>query len=253
MPVLTIAAVCFTLALTVLLPVGLMIFFKKKGGSWAAFGIGAAVFVLFAMILESALHTVLFLSPLGGVLQNNLWLYALYGGLAAGIFEETGRFLAFRFLLKKHTEPITALSYGAGHGGTEAFLIVGLSMLSNLALILMASAGIPESSPLFPMAEEIMQISPGMFLWAALERASAILFHISSSVLVFAAVHGRKKLWLYPAAVLLHACLDLIAVAANGRLPIAAVEGITLLFAAAVALYAGKIYRELKKGVDKPL
>ena len=54
-------------------------------------------------------------------------LYALYGGLAAGLFEETGRLLAFRFILKPHTARITALSYGIGHGGIEAFWVMGLS------------------------------------------------------------------------------------------------------------------------------
>lgn len=36
---------------------------------------------------------------------------------------------------------MTALAYGVGHGGIEAMLIVGLTMVSNVALLLLAESG----------------------------------------------------------------------------------------------------------------
>ena len=67
------------------------------------------------------------------VIRGNIWLYALYGGLMAGLFEETGRYLAFSFALKKYrAKNVNALMYGAGHGGFEAIVIVGLTMINNI-------------------------------------------------------------------------------------------------------------------------
>ena len=137
----SILAILFTLVFSIVFPVGLMLYFRKKGGKWIMFLIGAASFFLFALILESILHNLLFLTPLWVVLQSNIWLYGLYGGLAAGVFEETGRLLAFKLFLKDDREPITALSYGIGHGGAEAILLVGLTMASNLILAAAVSAG----------------------------------------------------------------------------------------------------------------
>ena len=108
-----------------------MLWFRRRGGKWIAFLTGAVTFILFALILESILHNLLFLTPLWAVFQGNIWLYGLYGSLATGVFEETGRLLAFKLFLKSEREPITALSYGIGHGGAEAILLVGLTMVKE--------------------------------------------------------------------------------------------------------------------------
>jgi uncharacterized membrane protein YhfC len=70
--------------------------------------------------------------------MSNTWLYGGLAALLAGVFEETGRFLAFKFLLKKRTGRKTAISYGIGHGGFEAvFLLVftGIQYLTYISLI----------------------------------------------------------------------------------------------------------------------
>src|SRR5258706_5202564 len=92
---------------------------------------GIAVFALFAMVIERGLN--------GFVLHQNettaAWLadpvaFVIYGALAAGVCEEVGRFIAMRMLLKRATASSpaaapdsTALSYGIGHGGAEAWLV----------------------------------------------------------------------------------------------------------------------------------
>ncbi len=240
----SLAAMIFTLALTIVLPLGVMIFLKIRGGKWGAFLTGAVTFFLFALVLEQILHTLVFLSPAGSAIQGSLLLYALYGGLAAGLFEETGRFLAFRFVLKKQTRPITALSYGIGHGGAEAFLVVGMTMVSNLLLLYMASTGLTSVLKLDSAVDTLLSTSAGMFLWSALERVSAILLHMANSVLVFTAVHDKKKRWLYPAAILIHAASNFIAVIANAHLPIAAAEGLVFLIALLAVAWATRIYKE---------
>ena len=241
----SILAILFTLVFSIALPIGLMLYFRKMGGKWITFLIGAATFFLFALILESVLHNLLFLTPLWAILQGNIWLNGLYGGLAAGVFEETGRFLAFKLFLKDDREPVTALSYGIGHGGAEAILLVGLTMANNLILAVAVSAGGITDPAALELAGQLASTPAGMFLWAAFERFGAIILQLSLSVLVFAAVREPGKRWMFPAAVLIHAAVDFIAVVSNTYLPVAATEIIVLVSAVAVALFARTVYRAL--------
>ena len=104
--------------------------------------IGAGVFLLFALVLETILHQVVLKGAIGPTITGNVWYYALYGGLAAGIFEETGRFLAMKFLLKDEPSGAkTAVAYGIGHGGIEMLIIFGFSMVSNLVIASMINLG----------------------------------------------------------------------------------------------------------------
>ena len=89
--------------------------------------IGAATFIVFALVLESLVHRIVLSGERGALIQGKTLYYALYGGLMAGLFEETGRFLSMKFLIKK--EPTTALpglAYGAGNGGVEMLIVFGL-------------------------------------------------------------------------------------------------------------------------------
>ena len=240
-----ILAILFTLAFSIAFPIGIMFYFRKKGGKWRTFLIGAATFIVSAMVLESILHNLLFLTPLWAILQGNIWLYGLYGGLAAGVFEETGRLLAFKLFLKKEQGSITALSYGIGHGGAEAILLVGLTMVNNLVLAAAVFAGGTTDPAVLELAEQLAATPAGMFLWTAFERFGAIILHLSLSVLVFTAVKEPRKKWLFPAAILTHAAADFIAVVSNANLPVAATEVIVLVFAVMAALFARTVYRTL--------
>ena len=115
---------------------------RKYHIRWQTILIGAATFIVFALVLEPILHKVVLQGPYGVQMMANVWYYALYGGLAAGLFEETGRFLSMKFLMKR--EPSTALpgvGYGTGHGGIEMLIIFGISMISNLTVAAMINSG----------------------------------------------------------------------------------------------------------------
>lgn len=240
-----IAAIIIVIILTVAVPLGIMFFLARSGGSWKDFLAGAATFIVFALILERILHMLILQSGVGAVIQGNIWLYGLYGGLAAGVFEETGRFLAFRFVLRGRTARITSLAYGIGHGGIEALLVAGLTMASNLILGLTYTHGGAISSELIPAIEALLAIPAPMFLWSGFERLSAMALHMVLSVLVFASVRTDRR-WLYPAAILIHAAIDLMAVVVNAYLPIAATELLILLFTAIAALWAARVYKNLQ-------
>ncbi|MBP0970583.1 MAG: YhfC family intramembrane metalloprotease [Oscillospiraceae bacterium] len=252
----SIAVMIGGIALICVMVICLMLYYKfKYHTKITTFLIGAATFILFALVLEQLMHVlVLFKSPVGDTIQNNIWLYALYGGLAAGVFEETGRLIAMKFLLKKeHRKPHTALMYGAGHGGIEALLLGGLSLLSNLIYSFMINAGqeqmllsqIP-AEQLETVQESFKQLkeaSPALFAAIPAERVSAVTLHIALSVLVWTAV-VKKKPTMYMLAILLHFLLDAVAVLLKDKIPIAALELLLFVISVLTALLAYAVWKK---------
>lgn len=231
--------------LSAAVPLGVMLLLRRRGGPWPAFWVGAGTFFLFALVLEPLLHRLVLSGPLGTVIQGNIWLYGLYGGLAAGVFEETGRYLAFRLALRRRRARITALSYGIGHGGCEAFLLLGVTMLNNIAVVLMQKNGASLPPELEGAVQTLAAVPAASFLWGGFERLSAMVFHMAASVLVFTAAARPGKRRLFPLAVVLHLVLDMAAVVSNAYLPIAATELLTAALALACAWLAARVYKNL--------
>lgn len=239
-PVLSIVFMCLTMLFAIVLPVSMFIFLKEKYKTsvWAFFS-GCLGFLVFALILEQIMHTIVLTSPLGITIQGNIWLYGIYGGLAAGLFEETARFLVMKFLLKKKWDnPYNAFMYGAGHGGFEAFIVLGFGMINNLLYSVMNNLGqlnvlldpLPEASKqvLLDGVEQLKATSPWLFLAGDWERITAVLLHLSLSLLVWVAV-VKRKVWLYPVAIALHALVDAVTVILNSYgIGIPLMEGILM-------------------------
>lgn len=124
----TIAAFLVGGILAILIPIAALIIFKLKNKDVKLryFFIGAAAFVVFALILEQILHYFM----LSTIQNSGIVFYTLYGALCAGIFEETGRFLAFKLFCKKENDPRASIMYGLGHGGVEAIVLVGITLIS---------------------------------------------------------------------------------------------------------------------------
>ena len=79
----------------------------------------AATFVIFALVLEQLVHQLVFRSAVGATIGQNIWLYALYGGAMAGLFEESGRFIVFDVDEKAYGQDHDALMFASGHGGSR--------------------------------------------------------------------------------------------------------------------------------------
>lgn len=202
---------------SILLPIVLAIIIRKKTKAWIpSLFIGAGVMIVFALILESIVHRIV-LRVTGDTITGNLLLYALYGGLAAGVFEEIGRFIAMKTLMKKHLRKENALMYGVGHGGAEAILLVGVTMVSNLIVAAMINSGsIYSMFATMSDAEKELGLSQISALWttpsgdfflSAIERTLAIALQICLSYLVYRAARGKKPILLIT-AILLHALFD---------------------------------------------
>ena len=80
--------------------------------------VGALAFVVFALVLESGTHAAVFAAFPG--LPRNAALYALYGALAAGVFEECGRLCAFALLRRIDRAPTASSARSARASGTAA-------------------------------------------------------------------------------------------------------------------------------------
>lgn len=221
---------------------------KKHHARLGTILVGAGVFFVFALLLEPILHQVVLKGPHGAAITGNTWYYALYGGLAAGIFEETGRFLGMKFLLKKEpTGALPAVSYGVGHGGMEMLMIFGITMISNIVVSLMINAGQVDTILSAVPAEtreqveaqfmKLLELNAGQLLLGLWERISALMLHLGLSVFVWTAVRkGGKWLWLFLAAILLHALVDACAVVLSKSVSASVVE--IIIFSMAIAVGA---------------
>ncbi|MGN0298503.1 MAG: YhfC family intramembrane metalloprotease [Lachnospiraceae bacterium] len=222
--------------------------------------VGAAVFVIFAMIIEQAVHAVciLFDNPISKFVTSNGMIYAIYGGLAAGLCEEIGRFVAFKFVLKKEKHPDSAIMYGIGHGGIECIFVLGVTVLVYLILALMYNSMGYENF-IIRMGADLQQEWNGIIASLSeyhvmtgaagvVERVAAIALHVELSVIVFAAVKQNKIMYL-PLAIVLHALIDVIAgLYQVGWIDnIWLIEGIIILYVGAIFFFADKKYEELKK------
>ena len=213
-----IAALIICGLFTTLIPIAAVIVFKLKNKNVSLLSalIGAATFIVFALILEQILH--IFMLP---IVMNSTVAYVIYGVLAAGVFEETGRFLACKFLMKKRSDNKNAIMLGIGHGGIEAVLIIGLSMFSTLVIAVMVNTlgleefikmtGITDQTTVEALKGQIDTVvaySMPTALMNIAERIFAMTLHICMSVFVMKAAFVKSKQWLYPAAIALHALFD---------------------------------------------
>ena len=227
---LSIAFMAISCVIAFAIPIVLLIYFrKKKGADILPFFIGCAVMLVFALLLESAVHRLVLFSDIGKTIQNNIWLYALYGGLMAGIFEETGRFLAFKTVLrKKQGKDINALMYGAGHGGFEAAALLGITMITQVEASIQALITTPSYQ----------------FLLGGVERIFAVILQLFLSVLVWFAVKKKGKGYLYPLAILIHFLVDALTVVLSGLgVNMIMIEIVIGILSVLTAFFAKKVWR----------
>ena len=260
----TMIVMAVNMLLGLIIPAVLYFRMKKRFGHHRiAFFTGCGIMFVFAFVLESMVHSMVLGGSLGMTINNNIWLYGLYGATMAAIFEETGRLIAFRFILKKHRgNDSTALLYGAGHGGFEAFYILFVSGVNNLTFAALINSGNTaaltaglEGSALAQIEatiQQMLEISWGVFLLSPVERIAAIILHISLSVLVWFAVK-EKKYGFYGMALLLHFLLDFAAVVVNSQLSGLGIAGTLItevviwIMALLSAAYATKVWKMYAK------
>lgn len=240
----------FSIFVGIVLPIVLMILvWKKTGARISTFFIGCAVFIVFALVLESFMHAAV-LGLTGTAITGNIWLYGLYGGLAAALFEEVGRLVAMKFFMKECLDMSNALMYGVGHGGIEAILILGMTSISNLVTSAMINSGALVSaleamdgataSTTLEQLSALWTSPVYLFYLGGVERILAIILQIVMSVMVYQALKtGKKFFWFI--AFMMHFVVDAVTVVTAKFLPTAAVEALVAVMVAAAVWIAVRL------------
>lgn len=251
-----IAGIIVSMVVSIPGPVVLLLIWRhKKKCSLLPALAGAVTFIAAALVLESIPKYFLFSAQnsVSAYILSHAWAYGLVGALLAGVFEECGRYVTMRFFLRNHSAKETCISYGIGHGGIECILLVGFGMLSNLMLALAINSGttallvngLPaEQAAVYESAFAVLAASGfGTYLWGIWERIFTMIFHISMSVLVFAAAKIKSKFHFFPLAILLHTAVDIFAALYQfGTLPLFVTELCIAVFSIGTALFAHRVY-----------
>lgn len=251
------------------LPVLVLLVWKFKfcrGAKLFPAVVGAATFVVFAQVLEGVPKAIFFggSTVVSQYVLTHAWAYTLIGCLLAGVFEEVGRYLAFRFLLKRYTNRRDAVTYGIGHGGIEAILVLGLTAINNIAIAQLVNSGSFETITNGLTGVQLDQVQAQIaavasfgaanLLLGLAERAIAMTLHISLSVVVFRAVRQRKAGYL-GLAVALHALFDVPAALFQCGVLHSTwlVEALLLVLCLGCAAYAKKQYCALQEPEQQAL
>jgi uncharacterized membrane protein YhfC len=217
---------------------------KKLAVSWKYFWFGALVFLVFQLLTRVPVVTVLQATVLMHLLLTSTaftWIWLLILAITAGLFEEVGRYVGYRLLLRR--EPKTwskAVMFGLGHGGLESIVVVGgqivLTAINDVVLSTINVNSLPAAQ-----RQGVIQLfaainaEPFWFpLLAAWERLWTIPLHMALAVMVVQVFRRQQMRWLF-LAILFHALVDFLAVAfpqAFGHsIPITLlVEGIVCVF-----------------------
>ncbi|QIZ68088.1 YhfC family intramembrane metalloprotease [Geobacillus subterraneus] len=250
------------LSISLFVPVGLAWYGRKKGWlSWKALGIGALMFLVFSQVLEKALHIAV-LEPGRPALKgtDSVWLFVLYAALAAGVFEEIGRYVGFRWLLKQNRTYGDGLSFGLGHGGVEAVLLGVFGAVNAIVLLSLIQSGAFDKTiaPSLPagqaelIKEQVLHTPLAMYVLGGFERLFALAVHVALSLLVLLGVRQRQfRYVLY--AILLHAAMDVLPALYQAKVVknIWVVEGVLLIWAVAAVSFIRRIKPAFAQGGEE--
>jgi len=180
--------VIFAVCISIVLPLipFLYAFIKKR---YIPFLLGVIAFVGSQVLIRI---------PLLEYLQTHSTTYAMFSamrpvlfavviGLSAGVLEEMARFVMMYFLMKQRDWQ-SGFLFGAGHGGIEALLFVGLGSVTML----------------FSPTANVHDLD---FFVGGIERFFAMLLHIGLSIIILQAV-VQKRFFLVVLAIVIHGCMD---------------------------------------------
>ena len=253
-----------TVILMIAIPVCFFICWRRKHReqtkiSWLI--AGAAGFVISARMLEVGVHYFCIVAdnPVSRFINGNTAAFVIYGITMAGIFEECGRLIILKYILKKNRTRENAVIYGIGHGGIEILTVFLPAMILYLAIAVMFSQGDTETAlktlniteetaaAALPSVQAAAAFDYAMMAMNVMERLLAMLIHIGLTVIVYYGVVNAKKLCL-PAAILLHMLADTFpALYQRDILPLWAVEMWAVFWTLMIMLIAAKLYKRMSE------
>ena len=208
-------------ALMLILPILVGIGIHRRWGSdWRLFFIGFATFIgsqLLHIPFNWLVLNKMQLISADTSSMTNLIVLAIFLGLSAGFFEETARYLAYRFWATDARTWAKGMMMGVGHGGIEAILLGSLGLINFVVLLGLNRDLFTELIPVEQMSLVETQIATMfglpwyMAILGAVERVFAICLHLALSVMVLQLFLRHNRWWLV-AAILWHALVDATAV-----------------------------------------
>lgn len=214
-----VAAFAASALIDILAPIVLAVFLARRfHARWRWWWYGVLVFLLFQGITR--IPAMIWFQSRPAVAEAlkdpvYFWPWLLFAAFTAGLFEEGGRWLAFRHAVPPRDRTWrTALMLGAGHGGLESIGVglltfAGLAAYLALALVPLENLGAPASQ-----VEEGRRQFERMASWEPLlgawERLGALAIQVALTVLVVQAFHRGRRWWWYALAA--HTLVDFTSV-----------------------------------------
>ncbi len=228
-------------------PVALALWaWRRLGASGLAWLTGAGTFFVAQMLLRIP-WVVPLQQALGPRLKASpalLWGFIGFLSLTAGLWEEWGRFLAYRLVWKDRSAK-NAVMMGLGHGGFESILLVGLSLAVSTALYVALTHEVKVPLPgeaADALRAQFEAITPGLSIAGGVERISAWGVHVGCSMLVLQAFVRGSKRWVW-ASVAFHAATNFAGVGL-AKVHVWVSEGAIAVFAAAAVWWTVRLYRK---------
>ncbi len=253
-PAASLAGIYFTLALCVLLPFALCyIIWRRTKAKVSSYFIAWLIFLIFVLGLEQLVHTIVLKTSFGTAIQQNLGMYAFYGGFTAALFEEVGRFLAMKYIMKNRLDKYNALMFGAGYSGFEALVVTAMTYVNNITVSMMIQNGtfeqllqdmtVEQQQETISSLSGLWTMAPYQFFMGGVERIFAIIVQISLSIIVYKAVKDNKPTF-FITAFLIHLVVDFVSIVVGSTFPIIVAELVIGVISVVIGIYARKIYRE---------
>ncbi len=249
-----------TAIILALVPVVYFLIWKKKEKiKPAPLFAGILGFFISVRVCEMIPHLfcIVYDNPVSRFINGNVIVYMLYGAFMAGIFEECGRYIIFRYILKKDTDRATSITHGIGHGGFEVYIITFAAIANYLLIAIMInvmgmdiatqSLGFTEATKadFDIILQSISSFTLGNAFMSVFERVLCMGIHIVLSVIVFYGVRVKEKKYLL-FAILAHAILDMpAALYQKGAVSLVFVEIWLAICLVAFGLMAKKLYDRL--------
>ena len=258
----SIPALIITIVLITAIPVFFFIYWRRKNKEQTSIRYliaGAVGFMVSARVLEVLVHYFCILAdnPVSRFINGNTAAYVLYGITMAGAFEECGRYIVLKYIMKKNRTRENAVLYGIGHGGIEILAVLLPAMITYLAVAVLFSRGDVENAlrslkiteetaaAALPSVQAAAAFDYGMMAMNVIERLLTMLIHIGLTVIVYYGVISKKKYCL-PAAILLHMLMDIFAALyQRGVLPLWSVEAWAAVWTAVIVFISVKLYRKM--------
>ena len=229
------------LAMLVIAFISFIVLRKRWQFSIKVFLVGLIGFALPVMMIEGPINALV----LSTFAHSSKWFTIVYGGLMAGLVEETTRYLVFKVLAKKRslmTSDIVA--YGFGHGLSEFILLGVMGLLTNIIVLQAIHSGQASQLPSL-LVSQVNQLTGFAVVMTLFERLVGLLLQVLLTAWNFLAV-TKHKLSFYFWAILLHAAIDFLAGAYQQGIVsnILLIEAMLVIYVLGVGLVTRQIWKK---------